>query len=351
MRLRIDRLIAIGLLLAVAACGGQPRIAGIPSGPRGPAKGSPGHPVSDWPVKIGNPYQVAGKWYYPKDDQNYDQTGIASWYGPKFHGLATANGEAYDMDMVSAAHKTLPLPSYVEVTNLDNGRRLVLRVNDRGPFVDGRIIDLSRRSAEILGVDRPGTAHVRVRRVYPNDNVKLALREGQLPGENVRYASAPAATPQTAYAQVEPPRPVTPVARPMAPPASMPLPQATPLEDSRPVQPATTRTDAQALNQIELVNLPPSNTSGPPAAVAAPVTVREGVSFVQVAAVSDAGRAQWLAGFLKSYGTPVLQPIGTGLIRVRLGPYTSMAAAQLALAKVQNAGYQDARIVSDGPTG
>src|SRR3546814_12895519 len=101
--------------------------------------------ISDWSsdvcssdLKVGNPYQVLGQWYYPKDDRDYDQTGIASWYGPKFHGLSTANGETYDMDRVSAAHKTLPLPSYVEVTTLENGRRLIAPVNDRGTFVGDR---------------------------------------------------------------------------------------------------------------------------------------------------------------------------------------------------------------------
>ena len=102
-------------------------------------------------VKIGKPYQVAGVTYAPADDRSYDAIGIASWYGPGFHALSTANGERYDQDGITAAHKTLPMPSYVEVENLDNGRRLTVRVNDRGPFVEGRIIDLSRRSAQFWG--------------------------------------------------------------------------------------------------------------------------------------------------------------------------------------------------------
>lgn len=119
-------------------------------------------------VKIGKPYQVFGKYYYPADDRGYDERGVASWYGPGFHALSTANGERYEQDGLSAAHKTLPLPSYVEVENLDNGRKLTVRINDRGPFVDGRIIDLSRKAAQLLGVDRPGVARVRVRRVFPD---------------------------------------------------------------------------------------------------------------------------------------------------------------------------------------
>ncbi len=91
--------------------------------------------------KIGKPYQVAGVWYYPKVDYDYDEIGIASWYGHPFHGRYTANGEIFDEDAISAAHTTLPLPSLVRVTNLDNDRALIVRVNDRGPFVAGRIID------------------------------------------------------------------------------------------------------------------------------------------------------------------------------------------------------------------
>lgn len=139
-------------MLALAACAGKPhRLAFNPAG-----------------VKIGKPYEVAGVRYYPSDDRDYDQRGIASWYGPGFHALSTANGERYDQDDVTAAHRTLPMPSWVEVENLDNGRKLVVRVNDRGPFVAGRVIDLSRRSAQLLGVDKAGLAKVRVRRVYPD---------------------------------------------------------------------------------------------------------------------------------------------------------------------------------------
>ena len=100
--------------------------------------------------KVGNPYEIDGIWYYPERDLSYDETGIASWYGDEFAGKPTANGEVFDPDIVSAAHKTLPMPSVVRVINLDNGRSLVVRINDRGPFVAGRIIDLSREAARLL---------------------------------------------------------------------------------------------------------------------------------------------------------------------------------------------------------
>jgi rare lipoprotein A len=113
------------------------------------------------------PYQVRGIWYTPKEQPGYNEVGIASWYGQQFHNKQTSNGEVFDMWVVSAAHKTLPLPSIVEVTNLDNGKKIRVRVNDRGPFVEGRIIDMSRAGAEALGFANKGTARVRVRYVGP----------------------------------------------------------------------------------------------------------------------------------------------------------------------------------------
>ena len=112
--------------------------------------------------KIGKKYNVGGKYYYPKKDLYYNKTGIASWYGPKFHGKLTANGEIYNQYALTAAHKTLPLPSAVKVTNLKNNKSIILRINDRGPFVNDRIIDLSSKAADILGLKREGTGLVRV---------------------------------------------------------------------------------------------------------------------------------------------------------------------------------------------
>ncbi|UOM34573.1 septal ring lytic transglycosylase RlpA family protein [Acuticoccus sp. I52.16.1] len=112
--------------------------------------------------KIGKPYKVGGRWYTPKHDEDYDKTGKASWYGPQFHGKSTANGEVFDQDSLTAAHPTLPLPSYVRVTVLKTGKSAVLRVNDRGPFHRGRIIDVSKGAATKLGFRAAGSAKVRV---------------------------------------------------------------------------------------------------------------------------------------------------------------------------------------------
>ena len=113
------------------------------------------------------PYQIDGRWYYPAEQPNYDEIGTASWYGEKFHNHYTADGEVFDMNVPTAAHKTLPLPCLVEVTNLQNGRKMVVRVNDRGPFVGDRLIDMSREAAMELGFYGKGVTQVRVRYVGP----------------------------------------------------------------------------------------------------------------------------------------------------------------------------------------
>ena len=127
--------------------------------------------------KVGNPYKIAGKWYYPKEDYSYSEVGTASWYGEDFNGKPTANGERYNMNTLTAAHRTLPLPSIVRVTNLQNGRSIILRVNDRGPYVKDRIIDLSKRGAQLLGYMGQGTTRVKVE-VMPKES--KALKEALL---------------------------------------------------------------------------------------------------------------------------------------------------------------------------
>jgi rare lipoprotein A len=129
--------------------------------------------------KIGDPYQIDGVWYYPEVDYTYQETGIASWYGPKFDGNLTANGEVFDQYGLTAAHRTLPMPSMVRVTNLENGRSIVVRVNDRGPFKNGRIIDLSTRSAQLLGFQRIGTAKVLVEILEPESRQLASVAQSR----------------------------------------------------------------------------------------------------------------------------------------------------------------------------
>ncbi len=123
---------------------------------------------------IGKPYRVNGTWYYPAEDRTYDKVGFASWYGPGFHGHRTANGERYDKWRFTAAHATLPLPVLVRVTNLQNGHSVLLRVNDRGPFIPGRIIDVSEAAAKALDFRHDGLARVRVQYVGRADGPRAA---------------------------------------------------------------------------------------------------------------------------------------------------------------------------------
>ncbi len=133
----------------------------------------PGEQTANSTYKVGKPYQVGGDWYYPSEDFSKAETGVASWYGPTFHGKRTANGEIYDQNELTAAHRTLQMPSLVRVTNLENGRSIVVRVNDRGPFKKGRVIDVSKRAAELLGFIGQGTARVRLE-VLEKESRKIA---------------------------------------------------------------------------------------------------------------------------------------------------------------------------------
>jgi rare lipoprotein A len=168
--------------------------------------------------RVGSPYQMNGVWYYPAVDYDYDRTGIASWYGEEFEGRLTANGEIFDLNALTAAHTTLPLPSIVQVTNLENGRSLQLRINDRGPFVDGRLIDVSRRAAQLLGFESRGTARVRV--TILKDESIAAAEEAMHNSASVMVAAALPKTSRAYAAASEPrwsPRPTRSVERQSAP--------------------------------------------------------------------------------------------------------------------------------------
>lgn len=154
--------------------------------------------------KIGTPYQIMGSWYYPRENTNYDEVGIASWYGPKFHGRRTANGEIFDMNLLTAAHPTLPMPVRARVTNLENSKSIIVRINDRGPFAKDREIDLSRKAAEVLGFRDKGTTRVRVqylgrapmydsagRLIRGQEPTSFIAEKPRTPDENKRVAAAP----------------------------------------------------------------------------------------------------------------------------------------------------------------
>jgi rare lipoprotein A len=137
---------------------------GVKASPRVVQEGQP-VPKGGGRFMVGDPYQVKGKTYVPKEDPNYNKSGLASWYGSAFHGRYTANGEIYDSNSLTAAHPTFPLPSYARVTNLENGSSVIVRVNDRGPYHENRILDVSGKTAELLDIKRTGTAKVNVQYV------------------------------------------------------------------------------------------------------------------------------------------------------------------------------------------
>ncbi len=135
---------------------------------------------SEGKFKVGNPYDIFGKTYYPREQYDLVETGIASWYGPQFHGNYTANGEIFDMNELTAAHRTLQMPSIARVTNLENGRSVIVRINDRGPFKRGRVLDLSSRAADLLDVKTKGTAKVRIEVLSKESRaVAAAARRGE----------------------------------------------------------------------------------------------------------------------------------------------------------------------------
>ena len=187
---RVGAVLAAGLLLANCSQSSSSRVdarLGVSASERVVGPGEP-VPKGGGTYRVGKPYTVAGRVYVPEENPRYKAEGIASWYGDDFHGRKTANGEIFDMTSISAAHPTLPIPSYVRVTNLRNHRSLIVRVNDRGPYAHDRIIDLSTRAAKLLEFHGHGIAKVRVEYVGKaplsgSDDVKLAatLRENGRP--------------------------------------------------------------------------------------------------------------------------------------------------------------------------
>jgi rare lipoprotein A len=276
------------------------------------------------PYKIGKPYQVNGVWYYPKADYKYSESGIASWYGPGFHGKRTANGEVYDENGLTAAHKTLPMPSMVRVTNLENGRSIQVRVNDRGPFEAGRIVDMTRRGAQLLGFIERGTARVRVD-IMPEESQQLAAlasRQGgdQVPpppkaapaGEVTSGGLAPIAGSKVSPGRQQPGAPAAPAAQPGAAVVAV----APPEPDGRVVQ----------------MPVKPTNI------------------YIQAGAFLRQANANQLSGQLKRYGPVKVAPVFVEqqrYYRVRIGPIASVADADKTLKRMIADGHPESRIVVD----
>lgn len=311
MRLTAGVLIAITLLLS--ACGGG---SGIKSEPRRPAPVAPG---DDAPrSKYGNPesYEVYGKTYRVLPTASgYSERGMASWYGEDFHGKRTSSGEPYNMHAMTAAHKTLPLPSYVRVTNLQNRREIIVRVNDRGPFVDNRIIDLSFAAATELGVVRNGTAEVEVSAVDP-----VLAASGTVPRSNT-----PATPPVRRSTQDSPPLRTSPI--PVESASDVLAPDEIPVSARRGA-PGDTSPIIEELPADE-TSLPASSTRAPaPSRVVQPTTSQPG-QYLQAGAFSEPRNADKLVDRLRKAGFDTIGVYPTrGVLKVRLGPYSSAAAAE-----------------------
>jgi rare lipoprotein A len=278
--------------------------------------------------KVGKPYAIDGVWYYPKVDYAYDETGIASWYGPKFHGKYTADGEVFDQNALTAAHRTLPLPTIVRVTNLENGRSMKLRVNDRGPFAHGRIIDVSRRAAQLLGFERNGTARVRVQVVEGESRLIASRMQGGPDGQAL----------DTPIVNEDAARKPGVVAQNLAPPPGGQSATGGPvIADREPVVVAS---------RDSMIDAAPKPLDGRVAVGAAESTRL----FVQVGAFTEYQNAYQVAARLKPVGNVSITSAivdGKEFFRVRFGPLASVAQADRLLEGAIRYGYPDSRVVVD----
>jgi rare lipoprotein A len=307
---RLSQILALGALCSLlAACSSGPEISS-------PVFYTDGKTLA--PKKAtSRPYQIKGAWYYPQPYYEYDDIGIASYYGggDGFHGRPTATGERFDKNGLTGAHKTLPLPCMVVITNLENGREIQIKVNDRGPFIEGRFFDASRRVAQLLGFEGKGTAKVRVRTLVPES---LALNG--LGSSDVMLAQATAPLPEVIP---------LPVAAPVVTAALPPLQDtAFKAEEAAPVLVAS------ASPSIPLPTKPAAASS-------------TGI-FVHVGGYESHQKAQALSESLDGFTDTPVNPVknkGPNPYAVRLGPLLSMAHANQVLDQLANAGHLMSRIV------
>jgi len=308
--MRVRHRLAVLAILPVAAC---------QTAPPPPEDHTVTLPLSAGVYKIGQPYQIDNVWYYPREQPDYDETGIASWYGPDFYGKRTANGETYDGNALTAAHRTLPMPVNVRVTNLQNGKSIIVRVNDRGPYARGRIIDLSRHAAELLDVVQSGTARVRVTYLGRADLGPGGAPAPETPPEIANAVpAAPTGKVDTAALGVIPGAAVAP------PVAEYRLPTPAP---SAPVQTVST----EPSGQVTRLQVPAATHL-----------------YVQVGAFSSLANAKTLLSKLPpELRISTLQRGGQTLYRIRTGPLNSIEEADAALSKITGTGAGDAEIVVD----
>lgn len=291
---------------------------------------SPGTTASRGMYKVGAPYKIDGITYTPVEAFQHVETGVASWYGPGFHGKSTANGETYDQHDRTAAHRTLQMPSVLRVTNLENGQSTIVRVNDRGPFARSRVIDLSKVAAEELDMTRAGTARVRIEQLEAESQTvkQIAISGGGPDEQRAAIAAGRRGSPPAAMITQAPPPPA-------APPAPSIAQSATPAVIVYPSAAAPT-----------VASIATASTSVQPASTIA------GSSgfYVQTGAFSTTGNAEKQRGMVASYGASEISQGSSGgreVYRVRLGPYTTQEAAGIVADRLKRSGYGDARVVAD----
>lgn len=330
------------LMASLGACGGSPSSGGSSGSTASQQRGM---------YKVGNPYKIDGVTYVPKESFNHVETGVASWYGPGFHGKSTANGERYDQRDRTAAHRTLQMPAIVRVTNVDNGMSTVVRINDRGPFSRNRVIDLSRTAAEELDIVRNGTGRVRIEQLTAES---LAVKDVALAGGGPAEQQAAVAQLGAGQRQATPQQQVVQVASsaPASSPASAPAyaPAAAPPQPAvQAVWPTNPRDTVIAPTSVAASGGGPTIASV--AAKAAVVSsLASGGFYVQTGAFSTAQNAERQRELVRSYGSSEVSHASTGgreVYRVRLGPYTTSDAAGIVADRLKRSGYGDARVVSD----
>ncbi len=283
-------------------------------------KGSPYYrgkgpiPFGGGKYQVGNAYQVAGRTWTPHEQPGYDKTGVASWYGEAFHKRKTSNGEWFDMNTLTAAHATLPLPSYAMVTNLDNGRKVVVRINDRGPFVDTRIIDLSKKAADVLGYRNKGKTHVRVKLIGPapledSSQHMLAMNQALNDGASISQIAS------------------------MADDANASAPMQVAARKHNPKYDVEPQDSGVQQASVDSQDILPSDSAG---------------YMVRVGVFHDLENAKLAYNQLAGFGpTQIVKAVGANgpLYRVQIGPLDNKEDANTALDTAISNGFEDARIV------
>jgi rare lipoprotein A len=354
--------------------GFSPAEYGVAASERVVAMGEP-VPKGGGIYRVGNPYQVHGRWYYPEDKPGFSQSGVASWYGDDFHGRKTANGEIYNMYALSAAHPTLPMPSYARVTNTSNGRSVVVRINDRGPYYSDRVIDLSKRAALLLNIQGSGLGRVHIDYIGKaplngNDEGWLTA-QARNNGRPMSRQQVALLAPVPGWAQTDASQNEIRSAladglgfkdrqssrnsyeiaslQEVAPPTIAPD-ERIGIETFNQSSDSPTSSLQTAAAGVPLALLPTKTGGGAPIASQAVIQAAAGGNGLQLSVgnFNDPAEAMRLRNALQKFGpvsVNVSKTNGAPLYQVKLGPFANPAQAQLALKQAQAQGAAGAQLI------